>query len=153
MSVNWAMVESGTPVELPHEKFEITHKRVGLILEPGETRGGRISVGSGRVYLSRQRVVYLPDEPVTYRVIGKGDKEFLSFSGDRQRMFEAKVETPWFGPNGWRAKVRPTSDGGLEPGNEVWNLKLVFNEGGAFDFADKFSDLSYEEPLPAYSAI
>jgi hypothetical protein len=45
---------------------------------------------------------------------------------------------PWFGSNSWQAVLQPVPGGNIPSSHAKFELKLVFNEGGAADFHSHF---------------
>ncbi|ANB11961.1 hypothetical protein AWJ20_188 [Sugiyamaella lignohabitans] len=169
MSINWVTVENGSPLELPGERFQF--QKFGAAIElwhprpvPGQTATTRISSNRGTIYVSNKRVVFHPQSPHNFTVVGRGDREFRSFACDLAKMYQCQLVQPWFGANYWQADIVPTKvNGGLEPDSDLWKLKIVFKEGGVFDFTEAVSKAQAEarhlqqdgldEALPAYSEL
>lgn len=170
MSVNWAMLEHGKPVNLPDEHVIQTVTNVSFQLT---RNGAKISCSDVCVYVSNQRLVVVPasKEGSRYKVLGRGDRELESFSVSHSRIFGGKVYQPWLGPNGWQADTLAVKNGGLQEvtgednehadKHQLWQLRLVFKNGGAFEFthlmqsqtsvAQAGQSNSDSEQLPAYS--
>jgi hypothetical protein len=150
MSLNWVMVKDGAPVELPGEVFVYRGSRISVHLQVQSTERNEIKCGSGKIYLSAQRVVYLPDDPVTYRVHGRGDKEMKSMGIPISDINSetGRIVSPWFGPYQYHFRFMPTPDAGFEPHNAPWSASLQFKEGGIVEFDQKFNDLF---TLPKYA--
>lgn len=150
MSINWVMTKDGKPIELPEESFVFSCDRVSFALHSNH---GNMA-GEGKLYLSKQRLVFLALAPDKYHVKGKGDKHFRDFAVALTKVYGAKVVQPWFGPNKWQADVLPVVGGGLEPDNQLWQLSLTFKDGGVFDFSSKIAQILEEEAkkdeLPEY---
>lgn len=72
-----------------------------------------------------QQIVYIPTQRTT---------ELESFSCPINHLHDTHVSAPFFGPNVWTAVVQPVSNGGLPSVASAIELKLVFKDGGAFDF-------------------
>jgi WW domain-binding protein 2 len=87
-----------------------------------------IKSASGTVYLTNQRVVYLPENPTN---------EFKSFAASLLNLHDTHVSVPWFGPNTWNALIQPVPGGNI-PNTHHVELKLTFNDGGAPDFHSNF---------------
>ena len=83
---------------------------------------------NGTVYLTNQRVVYIPAAPTN---------AFKSFSASLLNLHDSHIAVPWFGPNGWEALVQPVPGGNI-PNNHHVELKLTFKDGGAPDFHSQF---------------
>ncbi|KAJ9613889.1 hypothetical protein H2200_002025 [Cladophialophora chaetospira] len=131
MSVNWVMLDGkGSFVLLPAEK--IIHKttpRVSLAITTPTTYPGNsplaIHANSGTVYLTNQRIVYLPEKPTA---------ELKSFSAPLLNLHDTHLTVPWFGPNAWQAFLQPVPGGNIPVTQAAIELKLTFKEGGAPDF-------------------
>lgn len=87
-----------------------------------------IQSGAGVVYLTNQRLVYLPEKPTA---------EFKSFAASLLNLHDTHVTVPWFGPNAWQALVQPVAGGNIATSHHV-ELKLTFKDGGAPDFHSNF---------------
>ena len=86
--------------------------------------------GSGTLYLTNRRLIYLPDKTST---------KLQSFAAPITNLHDSHVTAPFFGPNVWTALLQPVPGGGIPvPGTGVVELKLTFKEGGAFDFHTQF---------------
>ncbi|KAL7276005.1 hypothetical protein RUND412_001036 [Rhizina undulata] len=84
-----------------------------------------ISCSSGVLHLTTQRIVYtLTDKTPNLE----------SFSCPLTHLHDTHVYAPFFGPNTWSATVQPVSNGGIPQTSSAVELKLVFKDGGAFDF-------------------
>ncbi|OCT48574.1 hypothetical protein CLCR_04294 [Cladophialophora carrionii] len=131
MSINWVMLDGkGSFVLLPAER--IIHKttpRVGLAITTPTTYPGNsplaIHCSSGTVYLTNQRIVYLPEKPTT---------ELKSFSAPLLNLHDTHMTVPWFGPNAWQAVLQPVPGGNIPATQAAIELKFTFKEGGAPDF-------------------
>ncbi|KAL1957774.1 hypothetical protein VTO42DRAFT_5492 [Malbranchea cinnamomea] len=138
MSINWVMLhEIEGFIRLPHERVVYTSPpRTSLSLQAVNTPSGSqkfsINCGSGRAYLTNQRVVYLPAESTP---------QFQSFSAPLLNLRDTYVSAPFFGPNVWSAQVQPVPGGGIPPSSVAIQLKMTFKEGGAFDFHTNFERL------------
>lgn len=120
-------------VQLPGEKgIWKSTPRVSLSLASPRAYPGNnpfsLQSDSGTLYLTNQRLVYLP---------GKPSAEFKSFSASLLNLHDTHVTVPWFGPNGWVALVQPVAGGNI-PQNHHIELKLTFKDGGAPDFHTNF---------------
>ncbi|KAE8144646.1 hypothetical protein BDV25DRAFT_145411 [Aspergillus avenaceus] len=137
MSINWVMLhEHEGFVRLPQESLIYTSPpRTRLSLQPLSSYKGKdkdslsIQSASGRIYLTNQRVVYIPAQPST---------EFQSFSAPLLHIHDTHVSAPLFGPNVWTALVQPVPGGGIPPALPAVQLKVTFKEGGAFDYHNHF---------------
>ncbi|KAB8074090.1 WW-domain ligand protein-domain-containing protein [Aspergillus leporis] len=121
-------------VRLPHEQLIYTSPpRTSLSLQPLSSYKGKdalsIQSGSGQIYLTNQRVVYIPVQK---------SKDFQSFSAPLLHIHDTHVSAPFFGPNVWQALVQPVSGGGIPPSLPAVQLKVTFKEGGAFDYHNHF---------------
>jgi hypothetical protein len=91
--------------------------------------------GSGSVYLTNRRVVYLPAQPTP---------ALQSFTAPLLNLHDTRVAAPFFGPNTWQAIVQPVHGGGLTSSSGAAagvELRLTFKDGGAFDFHTTFERL------------
>ncbi|EXJ54271.1 hypothetical protein A1O7_09609 [Cladophialophora yegresii CBS 114405] len=131
MSINWVMLDGkGSFVLLPAERFiHKTTPRVALAITTPTTYPGNsplaIHCSSGTVYLTNQRIVYLPEKPAT---------ELKSFSAPLLNLHDTHMTVPWFGPNAWQAVLQPVPGGNIPATQAAIELKLTFKEGGAPDF-------------------
>ncbi|GFG27072.1 UPF0664 stress-induced protein C29B12.11c [Aspergillus udagawae] len=138
MSINWVMLHDREGfVKLPNEQFIYTSPpRTSLSLQPLSSYTGSDSIslqsGAGQIYLTNQRVVYIPSQK---------SKDFQSFSAPLLNIHDSHVTAPFFGPNLWLALVQPVSGGGIPPSLPAVQLKVTFKEGGAFDFHNNFERL------------
>ncbi|EHY60896.1 hypothetical protein ABEF92_005616 [Exophiala dermatitidis] len=138
MSINWVMSDGhGGFVRLPAET--IIHKsspRISFALSTPSTYPGHnpldINCSSGIVYLTNQRIVYLPDKPTA---------DFQSFSAPLLNLHDTHITVPWFGPNAWQAVLQPIPGGNIPATHAAIELKLTFKEGGATDFHSKFEQI------------
>ncbi|KAI9761499.1 MAG: hypothetical protein M4579_001009 [Chaenotheca gracillima] len=133
MSINWVMLsEREKFVRLPGERLLYTSpERTALSVKtPSSYPGSQpfsISSGSGVLYLTNQRaqVVYLPQSPTP---------ALQSFSAPVLNLHNTHVSAPFFGPNAWAAALQPVSGGGLPPIQTIYEVKITFKDGGAFDY-------------------
>ncbi|OAL23390.1 hypothetical protein AYO22_06440 [Fonsecaea multimorphosa] len=138
MSINWVMLDGkGGFVPLPSER--IIHKsspRISLAITTPSTYPGNnplaIHCSSGIVYLTNQRIVYLPEKPTS---------EFKSFSAPLLNLHDTHLTVPWFGPNAWQAVLQPVPGGNIPATQAAVELKLTFKEGGAPDFHSTFEQI------------
>lgn len=107
----------------PRTAFALTTPRAYPAQDPLS-----IQSGSGTLYLTNQRVVYLPEKPT--------DK-FKSFASSLLNLHDTHITVPWFGPNAWQALVQPVAGGNIPHSHHV-ELKLTFKDGGAPDFHSQF---------------
>ncbi|RHZ44444.1 uncharacterized protein CDV56_103061 [Aspergillus thermomutatus] len=124
-------------VKLPNEQLIYTSPpRTSLSLQPLSSYTGSDSIslqsGTGQIYLTNQRVVYIPSQK---------SKDFQSFSAPLLNIHDSHVTAPFFGPNLWISLVQPVSGGGIPPSLPAVQLKVIFKEGGAFDFHNNFERL------------
>ncbi|KKK16459.1 hypothetical protein ARAM_005687, partial [Aspergillus rambellii] len=131
----WVMLhERDTFVRLPNEQLIYTSPpRTSFALQPLPSYTGRDSLSlqssTGRVYLTSQRVVYIPAQT---------SKDLESFSAPLLNIHDSHVSSPFFGPNAWIALVQPVAGGGIPPSLAAVQLKVTFKEGGAFEFHNQF---------------
>jgi len=121
-------------VRLPGERVLYTSApRTTLLLQTpsifSSARPLSISSSTGRVYLTNQRIVYLPAPPTP---------ALQSFSAPILKLHDTHVSAPFFGPNVWTASLEPIIGGGIPSTQSYVEIKMVFKEGGAFDFHTKF---------------
>lgn len=88
-----------------------------------------INSSAGCVHLTNQRIVYLPASPTP---------QLQSFTAPILNLHDTHVSAPFFGPNVWSALLQPVAGGGIPPQHAAVELKMVFKEGGAFDFHSNF---------------
>jgi WW domain-binding protein 2 len=119
-------------VRLPNERPVNSASRVSLSLSTPRAYPAHdplsIQSSSGTLYLTNQRVVYLPEKPTN---------EFNSFAASLLNLHDTHITVPWFGPNIWQALVQPVSGGNIPQSHHV-ELKLTFKDGGAPDFHSNF---------------
>ncbi|KAL4908233.1 hypothetical protein BDW74DRAFT_98601 [Aspergillus multicolor] len=135
MSINWVMLDERKGfVHLPNERLLYTSPpRTSFALQPPPSYTGRdtlsLQSSAGQVYLTNQRVIYIPDQ--------RSDA-LESFSAPLLNLHDSHVSSPFFGPNAWNAVVQPVPGGGIPPSLVAVHLKVTFKEGGAFDFHNQF---------------
>ncbi|KAJ5899156.1 hypothetical protein N7495_003900 [Penicillium taxi] len=134
MSLNWVMLDQEGFIRLPNERLVYTSPpRTALVLTPPSGYQGQESLslqsGTGCIHLTNQRIVYLPAQK---------SNEFQSFSSPLLNIHDSHVSAPFFGPNFWLALVQPVSGGGFSPSLPAVQVKVIFKEGGAFDFHTNF---------------
>ncbi|RPB03935.1 hypothetical protein L873DRAFT_1799904 [Choiromyces venosus 120613-1] len=146
MSINWVMLSPTPPhtfIALPNERpLYQSPARTGLSLTTSSphrgTRPLSISSSTGTAYITNQRIVYIPTTKTG---------EFESFACPIANLHDTHVAPPFFGPNVWKAVVQPVANGGLGGGGNGGGggagveLKLIFKDGGAFDFSTVFERL------------
>jgi WW domain-binding protein 2 len=120
-------------VRLPNERpIWKSSQRTALSLTTPRAYPGNsplnIKSENGTLYLTNQRVVYLPGSPT---------EAFKSFSASLLNLHDSHMTMPWFGPNAWEALVQPVAGGNI-PDNHHVELKLTFKDGGAPDFHTQF---------------
>jgi WW domain-binding protein 2 len=134
MSINWVMLDNVTGfVLLPKEQhIWRSPPRTALTLTTPHSYPAQntlnIDSPSGTLYLTNQRVVYLPE---------KSRPDFTSFSASLLNLHDTHTIMPWFGPNAWSAVVQPVPGGNIPQENHV-ELKFTFKEGGAPEYASNF---------------
>lgn len=153
---------------LPTSRISLSGKTIGSSSSSSRssssTEGGELSSSSGQLYLSTRRLVYIPSasetsSPPRHRVFGRGDRNFESLSVPLDRISSTQLQQPWIGPSGWVCLVSPLAGGGLEPETLAWQLKLVFRDGGVYEFVEAYersqrarqAGQSHIEELPEYS--
>ena len=87
-----------------------------------------IESASGTLYLTNQRVIYLPEKSLP---------DFSSFSASLLNLHDTHTVLPWFGPNAWVAVVQPVPGGNIPRESHV-ELKFTFKDGGAPEFSSNF---------------
>ncbi|TVY62881.1 UPF0664 stress-induced protein [Lachnellula suecica] len=145
---SWVMTNPGSEgfIKLPNEQILFTSPpRTSLQLStanpyPGNQPYSAKSDG-GVVYITNQRIVYLPSSPTP---------ELQSFSSPILNLQDTHVRSPFFGANYWTAAVKPVSGGGIPPTNSALELRFTFREGGAFDFHTTFEQIK-ERTYQAYT--
>ncbi|ODQ68168.1 hypothetical protein NADFUDRAFT_48818 [Nadsonia fulvescens var. elongata DSM 6958] len=106
-------------------------------------------------------------------------RTFESLSIPLSNIHVSQIYQPWFGPNGWDCVFTSVAGGGMDelmqlplnhrtqnsnPNNNVpiaWKLRLIFLDGGAFEFLQAFSRLydaramgvNHIEDLPRYESV
>ena len=120
-------------VRLPNEKpIWKSSPRTSISLSTPRAYPGTnpISIKSdnGTLYLTNQRVVYIPASPTG---------SFKSFSASLLNLHDSHIIVPWFGPNAWEALVQPVAGGNI-PNDHHVELKFTFKDGGAPDFHSQF---------------
>ncbi|KAH8812007.1 hypothetical protein F5884DRAFT_877388 [Xylogone sp. PMI_703] len=147
-SQSWVMTSPTDTgfVKLPHERILYrSPQRTSLEVSSANQYPGNepfnIKSDTGVVYLTNQRIVYLPATPTP---------ELQSFSSPIMNLQDSFVRAPFFGANYWSATCRPVAGGGIPPSHALVNIKMTFREGGAFDFHTLFEQIK-EKVLQAYS--
>ncbi|KAJ5107947.1 hypothetical protein N7456_004622 [Penicillium angulare] len=135
MSINWVMLHDQEGfVRLPNERLIYTSPpRTSFALTPPSGYKGQESLSvqssAGCIYLTNQRVVYLPSQK---------SNDFQSFSSPLLHVRDSHVSAPFFGPNVWTALIQPVAGGGISGSLPAVQIKATFKEGGAFDFHTNF---------------
>ncbi|KAL3489343.1 hypothetical protein BJX62DRAFT_155656 [Aspergillus germanicus] len=135
MSINWVMLDEAKGfVHLPNERLLYTSPpRTSFALQPlpSYTGSEKLSLQSsdGKLYLTNQRVVYIPSQ----RTPG-----LESFSAPLLNLHDSHISVPFFGPNAWNAVVQPVPGGGIPSSLPAVHAKITFKDGGASDFHTKF---------------
>ena len=152
--LSWVMLSDTEGfIRLPGERILYTSPpRTTLSLQTQNTYPGAqplsINSSAGCVHLTNQRVrshveswrpdvadiraskiVYLPASPTA---------SLLSFSAPILNLHDTHVSAPFFGPNVWRAALKAVPGGGIPPTRSLIEMKMVFRDGGAFDFHSNF---------------
>lgn len=148
-------------VLLPGEQRLYTSPgRIAFTLEtragyPGAKSQVRFSSPSGMAYLTNKRVRLLPHPALASFLLADSallpqlvylpetkTPQLQSFAVPITHIYDARVTSPFFGPNAWAAVVRVVRDGGI-PGEHATGLelRLTFKEGGAFNFQTAFTQL------------
>lgn len=123
-----------TFIPLPNERLLRTSPpRISLSITTPKAYPGNSSVSisspSGIVYLTNQRIIYLPTTPTP---------ALESFSCPLLNLHDTHITTPFFGPNAWTALLQPVPNGGIPSTPSAIELRLTFKEGGAYDFHTDF---------------
>ena len=71
------------------------------------------------------KLIYLPSQPTD---------ALRSFAAPIRNIRGPAVTAPFFGPNTFQAMIEPVPGGGMPQSRTLIELKMVFKEGGAFDF-------------------
>ncbi|KAI9682691.1 MAG: hypothetical protein M1829_006678 [Trizodia sp. TS-e1964] len=135
-SNSWVMLsETEGFIHLPGERIIYTSPpRTSLSLQTSPTtypadQPIAISSNTGCVHLTNQRIVYLP---------ASSTPNLQSFSSPILNLHNTHVSAPFFGPNVWTATLQPVAGGGIPATHAAVELKMVFKDGGAFDFHSHF---------------
>jgi len=136
---SWVMVSPTQEgfVKLPNEKVLYTSPpRTTLALStPNSFPGAQpwsVKSDGGIVYVTNQRIVYLPTTPTP---------ELQNFSCPILNLQDTYVRAPFFGANYWTAVVRPVAGGGIPPSHPYVELRMTFREGGAYDYHTTFEQI------------
>jgi len=129
--------DRGEFIKLPNERILYTSpSRTSLSLSsPNSFPGSEpfsVKSDSGIVYLTNQRIVYLPTNSTP---------ELSSFSCPILNLKDTYVRAPFFGANYWTALVRPVAGGNIPPPHPYVELRMTFREGGAYDYHTLFEQI------------
>lgn len=69
--------------------------------------------------------MYLPTDP---------QPNLQSFTAPILNLQDTRISAPFFGPNVWSGVLKPVTGGGIPAQHAFVEIKMVFKEGGAFDF-------------------
>ncbi|RDW94455.1 hypothetical protein BP5796_00218 [Coleophoma crateriformis] len=128
---SWVMTSPNAAfVKLPNERVLYTSPpRTSLeISTPNKYPGTQpysAKSDSGVVYITNQRLVYLPATP---------SPDLQSFSSPILNLEDSYVRAPFFGANYWTAVCKPVSGGNIPSAHPSVELRMTFREGGAYDF-------------------
>ncbi|TQS36057.1 hypothetical protein Golomagni_03502 [Golovinomyces magnicellulatus] len=144
MSINWVILGSDGQsfVKLPHERILYTSPP-RICLQITATNDGpdapsfSAKSDGGVVYITNQRaneikLVYLPTSST---------QKLKSFSSPILNLLDTYVRTPLFGANVWLAQCKTVPGGGIPTSHPFVELKLTFQDGGAFDFHSIFEQI------------
>lgn len=143
MSINWVMLSPNTDppfTPLPDERvLRTSPKRIGLSVQSPTHYPARqqepfsLTHANGVLYLTNQRIIYLPDKPT---------ERLKSFASMILKIHDSHVTYPLFGSNSWIASCQPVQGGGIPiPSTGVVELKFTFKEGGVFDFHQMYEQV------------
>ncbi|KAI9744777.1 MAG: hypothetical protein M1818_001702 [Claussenomyces sp. TS43310] len=127
-------------VKLPSEKtLYVSPLRTSLTVSspnstssyPG-TQPFSVKSDGGKAYITNQRLVYLPTKPTP---------DFHSFSCPILNIQDSSIQAPFFGANYWAAIARPVAGGNIPPAYPFVELKMIFREGGAYDYHTVFEQI------------
>ncbi|CZS95975.1 uncharacterized protein RAG0_05453 [Rhynchosporium agropyri] len=146
--LSWVMTspnEAGF-VKLPNERILFTSpSRTSLQISTPNTFPGaqpfNVKSDAGVVYITNQRIVYLPSIPTP---------ELQSFSSPILNLQDTFVRAPFFGANYWIALCKPVDGGNIPPTHAGVELRFTFRDGGAFDFHTLFEQIK-ERLCQAYT--
>lgn len=139
---SWVMLspETNPPyTPLPNEQNLFTSAgRIGFEIKtpahyPGRQQPFKVTHNEGTLYLSNQRLIYLPKKPT---------EEFKSFASQILSLHDSHVSLPMFSANTWTALCQPAQGGGIPaPPSGVVELKFTFRDGGALDFHQRYEQI------------
>ncbi|KAG9229335.1 hypothetical protein BJ875DRAFT_200972 [Amylocarpus encephaloides] len=145
---SWVMTQPGSEgfIKLPNEQILYTSPpRISIQLSSPNTYPAAQPYSakseSGVVYITNQRIIYLPSTPTN---------ELQSFSAPILNLQDTFVRAPFFGANYWTATVKPVPDGGIPATHSAVELRFTFKEGGAFDYHTVFEQIK-ERLYQAYT--
>jgi hypothetical protein len=75
------------------------------------------------------KLVYLPTKP---------EPHLESFSSPILNLQDTRVTAPFFGPNAWTGILKPVPGGGIPSQHLYVEIKMIFKDGGAYDFMSIF---------------
>lgn len=116
-----------------------------------------IKVGDGSVYVTDKRFIFV--------TASQGDVSsfVIEFTRLWDLRFSHTLGSPWFGPNYWLFLFYSPLDGSCSgfPKGEYFNGKVVFKDGGIFDFVTIVDSVTnnamrnshIDEELPRYTEI
>lgn len=87
------------------------------------------------------QLVYIPSTP---------KPGLKSFSCPILNLQDAHIQTPFFGANSWVCSCKPVPGGGIPTPYSIIEIKLIFRDGGAFDFHSIYEEIK-ERLYQAYS--
>ncbi|KAI9770180.1 MAG: hypothetical protein M1835_006597 [Candelina submexicana] len=134
-ATSWVMLSTDGQGFIPLTQERILYTsppRTTLVLQTPNTYPGKtfsVNSNAGCVYLTNQRIVYVPASPTA---------SLQSFQAPILNLHDSHVSAPFFGPNVWTAVLQPVPGGGIPPTHAVVEIKMTFKEGGAFDFHSNF---------------
>ncbi|KAI9837882.1 MAG: hypothetical protein M1838_004725 [Thelocarpon superellum] len=138
MSLNWVMLtRDGGFVPLPGEQLMYTSPaRTSLDVDSAAGLPGKLAnnlkCNHGHVHLTNRRarqLIYLPDAPTS---------SFSSLASPLENVYDGRIVVPYLGPNAFTSVLRTATGGGLPREQRYLQVKLTFNEGGAYDFHQTF---------------
>ncbi|KAI5809038.1 hypothetical protein DFH27DRAFT_477256, partial [Peziza echinospora] len=148
LSFSWVMVD-----ETKHHAFIPLAGERTLYTSPPRVSFSLSSVGhantssptsikgkDGVVFVTNKRVIFLPTNPTA---------NFSSFSSNLTTITDSHVTSPLFGPNAFICTIRSVPGGNLNPENAEFEVKMVFKEGGTFEFQ---AELMNAKELAIYAA-
>lgn len=153
MSLNWVTRQDNRDqpfVPLPGEVVQHAQpEEVVVRLTPLNQPGAETIAIQGKIYLTSHRVVVLSNKTTVH--------EADNFSLLYRDVFSHKLDIPWFGSNKYVMLFRISNQNGGLNYLYQWEARVVFNQGGAMTYAERFAQLktrfdnNQEDELPAYS--